>query len=61
MQCINVQKGSGVPNKNKIGSLSRKQIEEIAKTKMPDLNTKDLDSAIKIVEGTARAMGVTLS
>jgi large subunit ribosomal protein L11 len=61
MKAVNVQKGSGVPNKDKVGNLTRKQIEEIAKIKMPDLNTKDLEAAVKVVEGTAKAMGVTLS
>ena len=61
MKAVKVEKGSGVPNKNKIGKITRKQVEEIAKVKMPDLNTKDLNLAIKIVEGTAKAMGVELS
>ncbi|HLC93625.1 MAG TPA: 50S ribosomal protein L11 [Patescibacteria group bacterium] len=51
-------KGSAVPNKDKIGTLTRQQAEEIAKIKMPDLNTKNLEEAIKVVEGTARSMGV---
>ncbi len=53
-----LEKGSGVPNKNKVGKVSRKQVEEIARLKMPDLNTPDLDAAIKTVEGTARSMGI---
>jgi len=53
-----VDKGSAVPNKQKVGKITRVQAEEIAKVKMPDLNTKDLDKAVKIVSGIARAMGV---
>jgi len=53
-------KGSGKPNKEKVGSVTRAQIEEIAKTKMPDLNTTNLASAVKTIEGTARNMGLTI-
>ena len=53
-----VEKGSPTPNKTKIGSVSRKQIEEIAQLKMPDLNAFNLDSAIRTIEGTARNMGL---
>lgn len=53
-----IMKGSGEPNKTKVGKLSRKQLEEVAKVKMPDLNTKDLDEAVRIVEGSARSMGL---
>lgn len=53
-----IVQGSGVPNKNKVGSVTKAQVEEIAKTKMPDLNTIDLKSAISQVEGTARSMGL---
>ena len=52
--------GSGVPNKNKVGSLTAAQVEEIAKTKMPDLNCDSLESAISQVKGTCRSMGVTV-
>ena len=55
-----VAKGSGRPNKEKVGSISRAKIEEIAKTKMPDLNTTNLEAAIKTIEGTARNMGLTI-
>lgn len=55
-----IPKGSGNPKKDKVGSISRAQIEEIAKTKMPDLNTTNLASAIKTIEGTARNMGLTI-
>ena len=52
-------KGSGVPHKEKVGKLTKDQVREIATTKLPDLNANDLDAAMKIVEGTARSMGVT--
>ena len=52
-------KGSPVPHKDKVGKLSKDQIREIATTKLPDLNANDIDQAMKIVEGTARSMGVT--
>ncbi|MFA5162891.1 MAG: 50S ribosomal protein L11 [Elusimicrobiales bacterium] len=51
-------KGSGAPNKTKVGKLSVKQMEEIARAKMPDLNTKDVAQALQMVRGTARSMGV---
>jgi len=54
-----LQKGSPVPHKDKVGKISKDQIREIATTKMPDLNATDIDAAMKIVEGTARSMGVT--
>ncbi|PIS22554.1 50S ribosomal protein L11 [candidate division WWE3 bacterium CG08_land_8_20_14_0_20_41_10] len=60
LKAIGVQKGSGVPNKTKVGTITKKQVEDIAKTKMPDLNAKTLDEAVKIVEGTCRSMGVTV-
>lgn len=53
-----VKKGSGTPNKNKVGKVNRKQLEEIADTKMQDLNTNDLEQAIKIIKGTAKNMGI---
>ncbi len=53
-----VQKGSGKPNKEKVGSVTKDQIREIAQAKLPDLNAHDLDAAMKIVEGTARQMGI---
>lgn len=56
-----IQKGSGVPNKNKVGKVTKAQVEEIAKTKMPDLNAQTLEAACKIVEGTARSMGLEVS
>ena len=54
----NLAKGSAEPNRNKVGTVTAKQVEDIAKTKMPDLNTQDLESAIKTVRGTARSMGI---
>jgi large subunit ribosomal protein L11 len=58
LRAAGIPKGSGVPNKNKIGKVTRKQVEDIAKTKMPDLNAASLEAAIKTVEGTARSMGL---
>ena len=55
-----LQKGSGVPHKEKVGKLTKDQVREIARTKMPDLNANDEEAAMKIVEGTARSMGVTV-
>ena len=55
-----VVKGSGNPKKEKIGKISRAKLEEVARTKMPDLNTTDLQSAIRTIEGTARQMGLTV-
>ena len=55
-----LQKGSGVPHKEKVGKLTKDQVREIAQTKLPDLNANDIDAAMKIVEGTARSMGVTI-
>ena len=51
---------SGVPNRNKVGKITRKQVEEIAARKMPDLNTKDVGAASRMVEGTARSMGIEI-
>ncbi len=60
LKAAGLQKGSGVPNKNKVGKVTRKQVEDIAKTKMPDLNAASLEAAIKTVEGTARSMGIEI-
>lgn len=59
-KAANLAKGSGVPNKEKVGKVTRRQVEEIAKVKMPDLNCMDVDSAIRQVEGTARSMGIEI-
>jgi len=53
-------KGSGVPNKDKVGKMNLKQVEEVAKLKLPDLNTKDVKMAMEMVKGTARSMGVDI-
>ena len=53
-----VEKGSGEPNRTKVGKVTRAQVEEIAKTKLPDLNAGSLEAAIRIIEGTARSMGL---
>jgi len=58
LKALNKPKGSANPNTNIIGTLSKSQVEEIAKTKMPDLNANDLDAAAKIVAGSARSMGI---
>ncbi len=57
-EALNIQKGSGEPNREKVGRLTRDQIRHIAETKLVDLNARDIDQAMKIVEGTARSMGV---
>ena len=53
-----VEKGSGIPNKNKVGKVTKAQVSEIAKTKLPDLNCDTLEAAIRIIEGSARSMGI---
>lgn len=55
-----IKKGSGNPLKNKVGSVTKAQVREIAETKMPDLNAADIEGAMKIIEGTARQMGLTI-
>lgn len=57
-KAINIPKGSGVPHKDKVGTITIAQLEEIAKIKMEDLNANDLEAAVKIIAGTARSMGV---
>jgi len=57
-RAANIAKGSAEPNKNKVGTVTAKQVEEIAKTKMPDLNCDSLESAVRTVAGTARSMGL---
>jgi large subunit ribosomal protein L11 len=59
-QKAGVEKGSSEPNRDKVGSVTRDQIREIAEIKMPDLNANDVEAAMKIVEGTARSMGITV-
>jgi large subunit ribosomal protein L11 len=57
-RAANIAKGSGAPNKDKVGKVTEKQVAEIAKQKMPDLNAASLDAAIRSVKGTARSMGI---
>ena len=59
-QAARIEKGSAEPHKEKVASVSRNQVRQIAQTKMPDLNANDIDAAMKIVEGTARSMGITI-
>jgi len=56
-----IEKGSAIPNKEKVGKISRAKVEEIARTKLPDLNANDLEAAVKMIEGTARSMGVEVA
>jgi large subunit ribosomal protein L11 len=60
-QAAKIAKGSSEPNRDKVGTVTRKQIEEIAKIKLEDLNAIDIEGAAKIIEGTARSMGITVS
>ncbi|MBK6539272.1 MAG: 50S ribosomal protein L11 [Ignavibacteria bacterium] len=60
IKAAGIEKGSGVPNKNKVGKVTKKQLKEIAETKMPDLNVHDVEAAMKLVAGTARSMGITI-
>ncbi len=60
-EALRIEKGSGEPNRNKVGKLSRDQVRQIAEVKMADLNARDVDQAMKIVEGTARSMGVEVA
>jgi len=59
-KALKLEKGSGKPNREKIGSVTRDQIEEIAKLKMPDLNTTNLEAAIRTIEGTAKSLGLEI-
>jgi large subunit ribosomal protein L11 len=59
-QRAGVEKGSSVPNREKVGTVTRDHVREIAEIKAPDLNANDIDAAMKIVEGTARSMGITV-
>jgi large subunit ribosomal protein L11 len=60
-KAASVDKGSATPNRSKVGSISRDQLREIAQTKLPDLNADDIEQAEKIIEGTARSMGITVA
>lgn len=57
-KAIGIEKGSGVPNKTKVGKITKAQLKEVAQKKMADLNTNDIEQAMKIIEGTAKNMGV---
>ncbi len=58
LKAAKIPKGSGVPNKEKVGKVTKAQVEEIAKLKMPDLNAYNIEGAMRIIEGTARSMGL---
>ena len=60
-EALGIQKGSGEPNRDKVGTVSREKVREIAELKMPDLNANDVEQAMKIIEGTARSMGVEVA
>ena len=60
-EALNIQSGSGEPNREKVGRLSRDQLRSIAERKLPDLNANDVDAAVKVVAGTARSMGVKVA
>lgn len=60
-QAAGIERGSGEPNRKKVGTITRDQLREIAQTKMPDLNANDIDAAMNIIEGTARNMGVLVA
>ena len=60
LKAAKLEKGSGEPNRNKIGKVSKKQVKEIAELKMPDLNAATIDTAMSMVAGTARSMGITV-
>jgi large subunit ribosomal protein L11 len=57
-KALGIEKGSGTPNTSKVGKITRQQLEEIAKTKQPDLTAADLDAAVRTIAGSARSMGV---
>lgn len=59
-QAAGIDKGSAVPNRTKVARVTREQVRQIAETKMPDLNANDVDAAMKIIEGTARSMGIVV-
>jgi large subunit ribosomal protein L11 len=61
LKAAGIEKGSGEPNRNKVARVSRAQVEEIARTKLPDLNAASLDAAMRTVEGTARSMGIEVT
>jgi large subunit ribosomal protein L11 len=60
MKALGLEKGSSTPNTVKVGTVTREQLEDIAKTKMEDLNAADMDAAVKIIAGSARSMGINV-
>ena len=60
-KACNIQSGSGVPNKTKVATITKAQVQEIAETKMPDLNAANLEAAMSMIAGTARSMGITVA
>lgn len=60
-QVLGLKLGSGEPNKKKVGTITAEQIKAIAEKKLPDMNTKDINAAVKMVEGTAKSMGITIA
>ena len=60
-KACNIKSGSGVPNKNKVATITKAQVKEIAETKMPDLNAASLEAAMSMIEGTARSMGIVVT
>ena len=60
LKALGIEKGSGVPNKNKVASISKADVQKIAETKMPDLNAASLEAAMSMIAGTARSMGITV-
>ena len=60
LKAAGIEKGSGVPNKTKVATVTKDQVRQIAETKMPDLNAADVEAAMRMVEGTARSMGITV-
>lgn len=60
-EALGIDRGSGQPNRTKVGTVTRAQVREIAETKMPDLNANDVEAAMRVIEGTARSMGVEIA
>ena len=60
LKALGIEKGSGIPNKNKVGKVTQQQLREIAETKMPDLNVHDVEAAMRMIAGTARSMGLSV-
>ncbi len=60
-KAVGIEKGSAVPNRDAVGTVTRQQVREIAQVKMPDLNANDLDAAVRMIEGTARSMGIRIT